>query len=179
MIRDWKRRKLHGKRATKVDMKSFLRMGPEALPQVWDKVKNLPRGGRIMSLLIGRMARYTGTIPFEILELSAGYARVRMSDTRRVRNHLGSVHAIALANLGEASSGLAFNMALPKGTRAILTQFHIDYLKKARGPITAECRCEQPSTSEQKDYDVEANLTDEAGDIVARVRATWRAGPRS
>ena len=102
---------------------------------------------------------------------------VEMRDRRRVRNHLRSIHAIALVNLAELSTGLALNVGLPDDARGILKGIRIDYLKKARGKITAECTCAPPATSDETEIEVVGELTDTGGDVVARATALWLVGP--
>ncbi len=95
-----------------------------------------------------------------------------------MRNHLRSIHAVALTNAGELASGLAMTTALPVGTRAIATKLTTEYLKKARGTIVVECRvADAPHPAAPMDVEVESTLTDRGGEVVARVRATWRVAP--
>jgi acyl-coenzyme A thioesterase PaaI-like protein len=146
---------------------------PSTLKKLWGGLAAVPGRGRIMGQVIGRMAPYTGTIRPEVLELEPGHARVLMRDRRAVRNHLSSVHAIALMNLGEVATGTAMLVSVPEGARAIITRLAMDYLKKARGPITADCRCDLTETLERKEYAVTADLTNAEGEVVARAHATW------
>lgn len=150
---------------------------PESLMRAWALLRHAPGGGVLMGELIGRMAPYTGTIHPEILTLEEGHVRVRMRDRRAVRNHLRSVHAIALMNLGEVSTGVAVLSSLNNGMRGIITHLAMDYLRKARGPITAECRAPTPVPGERREYDVQADLTDASGQVVARAHARWLIGP--
>ncbi len=83
----------------------------------YDKMKHLPGGKRLFSRVVWRMAPYTGTIGATVLHLEAGHSRVQMKDRKRVRNHLDSVHAIALINLAEVSTGLAMLYGLPDDAR--------------------------------------------------------------
>lgn len=149
-----------------------------SLRNLWGVLRSVPGGGRVMGALVGRMAPYTGTIRPEVLVLERGHAKLRMNDTRRVRNHLKSVHAIALMNLGEATTGLAMLFSLPEDARGIITRLSMEYLKKSRGPITAECTIVVPETSERQEHDFVADLTNEAGEVVARAHARWMIGPR-
>jgi uncharacterized protein (TIGR00369 family) len=144
----------------------------------WDALSGVPGGKRVFSRLVGTAAPYTGTLGGQVEELREGYARVRLRDRRRVRNHLDSIHAIALMNLVEMATGLAFTYSLPANARAILTGLSIDYLKKARGTLTAECRCEVPETSERREVTIEGEIRNAQGIVVARAQARWLVGPK-
>jgi acyl-coenzyme A thioesterase PaaI-like protein len=154
-------------------------VSPDSLRRVWSVLRHAPGGGLVMGRILGNMAPYTGSIRPEVIALEEGYARVRMRDRRAVRNHLRSVHAIALMNLGEVATGVAMMFSLPTGMRGIITHLEMDYLKKARGPITAECRCPPAEAGERREYDVTADLLDESGTVVARALARWMVGPES
>lgn len=151
-------------------------VSPSQLLPLWNLLKNVPGGGVLLGRLAGQMAPYTATIRPEVLTLEKGFARVRMRDTRRVRNHLNSVHAIALMNLGEVTTGMAVITALPDGLRGIPKRLSMDYLKKARGPLVGECSCAAVTSTDRQDLEVSAELKNEAGEVVAVAHATWRIG---
>ena len=143
----------------------------------WDRLSRLPGGRRLFSWLVGWMAPYSGSMGAVVLELGAGHSRVRLRDRRRVRNHLKSVHAVALMNLAELSSGLALTCALPTSARAIITRLSIDYLKKARGVLVASCDFAPPDATVRAEHELVSELRDAAGDVVARATARWLVGP--
>jgi len=149
----------------------------ERLRTLWARLAPLPGGKTLFSFLLGRMTPYSGSIGARVAALEPGYCRVMLRDRRRVRNHLGSIHAIALANLGEMASGLAVLVGLPPGIQGIVTGFSITYLKKARGLLTAECRAERLDVTSEQEYEAAVVVTDTAGDIVARATARWRLRP--
>lgn len=149
-----------------------------ALRDAWDLLSGLPGGRVLFSKLVGRIAPYTGSIGATVTELRPGYAQVVMPDRRGVRNHLHSVHAIALANLAECAGNLALAYSLPDDARFIVTGLEIEYTKKARGPITALAECHVPGSAARAEYPISISLRDGSGEEVARVLLHSLVGPK-
>ena len=144
---------------------------------LWARLSPLPGGRWLFSRLLGRMVPYTASLGATVVHFEPGHVRVQLRDRRRVRNHLRSVHAIALANLGELSTGLSLIGALGADVRGILTGLEVTYSKKARGLLEAEARCTIPDVTETVDHMVETHIRDAKGDTVAVVSARWRLSP--
>lgn len=144
---------------------------------LWRQLSPLPLGRELFMIAFGSMVPYSGALGARVESLEPGHVRMRLTDRRAVRNHLNSVHAIALANLGEMASGLAMTTALPSGIRSIVTGLSIEYAKKARGTLTVESRVTVPDVTTDIEHDVRAEIRDAAGEVVATVTVRWRLGP--
>ncbi|MDQ3341731.1 MAG: DUF4442 domain-containing protein [Myxococcota bacterium] len=145
---------------------------------IWNLVSGFPGGKTLFSKLVGRMAPYTGTINATVTVLRAGYAEVVMHDKKSVRNHLDCVHAVALANLAELAGNIALAYSLPDDGRFIVSGMEIEYLKKARGTITAVGEPPVPRTANRAQYDVPVTLRDASGETVAQVILHSLVGPK-
>jgi len=142
---------------------------------LWKRWGKTAFGRRVYSLMLGRMVPYSGSIGALVLQLEPGYVRIELRERRALRNHLHSIHAIALANLGELASGLAMLAALPGDVKAIVTKLEIEYLKKARGRLLAEGRAEFPGAiTGTVTHLALAEIRDNTGDVVARLHVYWQ-----
>jgi len=143
----------------------------------WQRLSSVPAGSMIFSLFLGWYAPYSGSIKSRVEVLRPGLSRITLRDRWRVRNHLQSIHAIAMINLGEIATGLAVLTTLDSNMRGIVLGLQAEYLKKARGKLTANASFELPSiVGEDVPCESETEIVDEAGDVVAIVRATWLIG---
>ncbi len=152
--------------------------GPNLL-KAWRAAAKLPRGGALFTKTIWRFVPYTATVGAEVIELDERRSLLRLRDRRRVRNHLKCVHAIALANFAEATTGLAMVTGMPVGYRGIVTGLEMKYLLKARGTLLAKCSAPE-ITAEQSAYTVTTDITDASGEVVAVGTFFWKvSGPRT
>lgn len=146
--------------------------------KMWKKLGHSVVGRKLFNFMLGRVVPYSGNIKAEVLTLENGKVTIAMQDRRAVRNHLKSIHAIALANLGELASGLAMFSKVPNSTRAIVVDLDISYLKKARGRLIATGTATPPDIIDAPIKSiVEAVIKDSSGDIVATINVHWLLSP--
>jgi len=244
-----------------------IRSEPNILDQ-WNSYNSSALGRWLFSWQVGRIAPYSGSIKAQIISLKAGSALLSIKDRRSIRNHLNSIHAIALTNsvlqqyssdeyraiqsvqnkarvagnghsltktlntvldalgcslrasqkavihvvallvkgatipfkvrlvadsfltrcihqtyiagvLSELSSGLAMITALPINIRAIVVNLEIEFIKKARGKLTAEGSANPPlDIFEPIVSPATATIKDQSGDIVALITVNWLLAPK-
>ncbi len=68
-------------------------------------------------------------------------------------------------------------VGLPDNVRGIPVRFAIDFVKKARGDLVAECRCDVPAVYTPLEIDLHPEIRDASGDVVARASVRWRLSP--
>ena len=136
--------------------------------EAWNLLAGLPGGKALFSRAIGQLAPYSASVGARVVALRPGFCQAAVDDRRAVRNHLQCIHAIALCNVAELAGNLAVAYALPDDARFIVAGLSIEYLKKARGTITATGECSPTMTSARHEYAVPVVLTDAAGEVVAR-----------
>lgn len=148
------------------------------LRDTWNRLSRIPGGRTLFSRMVGAMAPYTRTIGAKIVRLEPGRSEVVMRDRPGLRNHLSSVHAVALANLAELTGNVALAYSMPDDARFIVAGMSLDYVKKARGTITGRCECPIPDTAERCEFEVPVTLHDAQGDVVVRATLRSLVGPK-
>ena len=146
----------------------------EKILQTWKKLQHKPFGKYLFSRSVGNIAPYTGSIKALITDLHPGYCQTYLKQRRSNMNHLNSIHAIALINLGELTSGLAVLSGLSNDVRGILTQLSMEYPKKSKGHLTADCTCDIPEVvNESLTHQVTTIIRNSDRETVAIGTFTW------
>lgn len=105
------------------------------LLKLYRRMRRWPAGQWLFSRAVCFTAPYFGTISPRITVLEKGRCEATIPDRRRVHNHIGSVHAIALCNLAELCAGVMTDASLPPGMRWIPKGMTVSYLKRAQGRL--------------------------------------------
>ena len=127
------------------------------------------RAGRwLFTRVVCGKAPYFSTISPSIAKLDIGVCEASITRHRRITNHIGSIHAIAMCNLAELVGGLMTDASVPAGMRWIPRGMQVKYLKKAMGKLTATAVPAQPFRESESGYEELAmvGLVDESGDKV-------------
>ena len=80
---------------------------------LYRRLVSLPGGRWLYARLICFKAPYFATIAPRFVTLEPGRCEVTIRDRRRVHNHIGTVHAIALCNAAELSAGMMTDVTIP------------------------------------------------------------------
>jgi len=151
--------------------------GSEALRR-WQTLSGTAFGRWLFSRMVAVKAPYFASIRavFDVLE--PGRAVARMRKRRAVTNHIGTVHAIAMANLCELVAGTVTEVSVPRSMRWIPRGMQIDYLAKAETDLTGEATLPPVTEGEAQDIVVPVTVKDRDGKTVVRAVITMYLSPR-
>ena len=134
---------------------------------LWNAARKLPLGERVFSRAFAFKTPYFATIRPRFTVIEPYHAELVIPDRRRVHNHLGTVHAIALCNGLEAAMGALAEASIPTGKRWIPKGMEVAYTAKARGDITCIAETDRLQwLSDDPDLPVRVRGVDREGTVV-------------
>ena len=148
---------------------------------LYRRMARWPAGRWVFSRAICLKAPYFSTISPRFVALEVGRCEVRIRDRRRVHNHIGTVHAIALCNLAELSAGMMAEVTVPASMRWIPQGMTVEYPAKASGTMHALAVPEsavRESVSIGYVWPVSVSVRDDGGQEVFRARIDMWVSPR-
>ena len=104
---------------------------------LWHKTRGIPVvGPRVFSFAFGQKAPYFASIHPRFTVLEPNHAELVIPKRRGVKNHIGTVHAIALCNGLEAAMGALAEVTIPADKRWIPKGMEVAYTAKADSDVT-------------------------------------------
>jgi acyl-coenzyme A thioesterase PaaI-like protein len=134
-------------------------MSTDAL-KLYNKLAQYPGGRWLFSKLVGWRAPYFASIGGVFRTLRAGFVEVHLKKRRKVHNHIGTVHALAIGNLCELAAGTLIEASIPKDLRWIPKGMQINYLKKAATDLRAICQIDAPELLQPGDLPMKVEVFD-------------------
>lgn len=160
-------------------------MSANRLSRAVNLINHLPRRVQpaLLSLLFASQVRFAGTARVRINSLTQQQAYLTLRDRNRVRNHVGSIHAAAMALLAESATGFLVGMNVPDTHLLLIKTLRVDYNKRAIGSLraVATLTTEQLSavaTQPRGEVTVQVEVTDESGQSPIACEMIWAWLPR-
>jgi acyl-coenzyme A thioesterase PaaI-like protein len=129
---------------------------------LYTRLSKRPLGPEVFSLLYAIKAPYFWSVRPQVRSMAQHHAEVVVPLRRAVRNHIGTLHAIAAVNGLEAAMGLLAEATCPDGKRWIPVGMTVRYPAKS----TTDLLC--VAETDEADW--------ELGDVPVRVKAVRRDG---
>ena len=146
--------------------------------RAWKRHGGHAFGRWIFSRMVCLRAPYFASIRPTFDRLEPGCAEARFKKRRSVTNHIGTVHAIAMANLCELVAGTGTDASVPPGMRWIPKGMTIEYLAKATSDVRATATLPPIDKGEARDVIVNVDVFDQSGTLVVHADITMYVSPK-
>ncbi len=120
-------------------------------------------GNEDFTKMVTEFAPYFQTIDPVFVDLRPGYAELAVVNQKKIHNHLGTVHAIAMCNAAELVAGMMTEVSIPADLRWIPVGMTVKYLAKAKTDLTVVARGEHLDWTKKGNTDVPVVITDTGG----------------
>ena len=144
------------------------------------KIQRLPEFTHkfAMSKAFGSVIKYAGHSGVRFEVLSESECVVSIKNKKKVQNHIGGIHAAAMALLAETATGFVFGMNVPDNKLPLIKKMDIDYVKRSTGDMKAAASLTQEQIQKIKTEDkgtvvVPVIITDEANVEPIKANMTW------
>lgn len=149
------------------------------------KLDRLSPGLRLslITWLFGGTVRFVRTAGLRFQELGEERAVLVIPNRRRVQNHIHTVHAAAVALLGETATGAVFGMSVPDDRIPLLKSMRVNYQKRSRGALRAEATLPLEARlrirkDEKGEVSIPVRITDETGEPTVDAEYIWAWRPK-
>jgi acyl-coenzyme A thioesterase PaaI-like protein len=133
---------------------------------LYRRLSKVPHGRRVFSIAFGRRAPYFRSIRPRFVDLTPHYAELVIPNRRQVRNHIDTMHAIAVCNGLEAAMGALAEATIPAGMRWLPKSMQVEYIAKATGDITCVAQTTPDDWEGVPDVSVTVTATRDDGTVV-------------
>jgi acyl-coenzyme A thioesterase PaaI-like protein len=152
--------------------------------KIVNKVNKAPRGMRsfLLTKIFCTTVKFANTASIKLVSVTHTQAVLTLENKKKVRNHIGGIHAIAAALLAESATGIVFGMNVLDSSVPLLKSMTIHYQRRMKGNLTAIAKISESDVQLIENSDkgtmmVKVEITDESEQqpIVCEMEWAWAA----
>ncbi len=151
------------------------------LAKTVQKLEKYPKS--LLSYVVGRTVKFVGTAGVQFEEMTMDRVVVTLKNRKKVRNHIGQIHAAAMVLLAETATGMVVGMNLPDDKIPLIKSLKTDFVRRSEGMMRAEAWLEEAQkqrilTEEKGEVLVNVKVRDESGKAPIECEMLWAWIPK-
>lgn len=153
---------------------------PNRLNKLVKASSKLPKGiqSRLLSRAFGRVVPMVGAAKIQYQHVSPERVEVSIANHKAMQNHIGQVHACAMALIAETATGFVTAMNVPDSAIVLIKSFKVDFKRPTQGGMKAIATLtpeqqQQMQSTEKGETLVQVLVTDETGEAPIQCEMLW------
>ena len=150
------------------------------LNKLVNATSKLPKSiqSRLLSQAFGRVVPMIGSAKIRYLNISKQQVEVHLANHKAMQNHIGQLHACAMALLAETATGFVTAMNVPDSAVVLIKSIKIDYKRPTKGALRAIATLSQEQQqrmqgAEKGETLVQVSVSDESGEAPIQCEMLW------
>lgn len=150
-----------------------------------NKVNKMPKVLRpwLLDKAIGGVVKFVGTAGVHFEKMTTQKVVISLQNKKKVRNHIGQIHAAATTLLAETATGMVVGMNIPDDKVPLMKELSINFIRRSLGKQMAvawlsEEQIDTIRNTPKGDLNVPIRVTDETGQEVIQAVMNWAWVPK-
>lgn len=132
----------------------------------------------LLTKLFCSQVKYANTTGIHILSIEPNRVEIEIANKRKVQNHIGGVHAVAVALMVESATGIVFGVNLQDSKLPLLKSMKVDFNRRMQGALKAVATITDEQISELQREDkgdmfINVVVTDESNESPVECFMHW------
>ena len=130
------------------------------------------------TFVFNNMVKLAGTAGLRVAKLTGREVEVSLKNKRRIRNHIGGLHACSMALAAESATGMIVGMNVRDTHIPLIKAMNIKFVRRCQGDIRAKATLseedyERIHEEDKGDVTVEVTVEDESGQEPIEAEMVW------
>lgn len=137
----------------------------------------------VLSRALGNTVKFVGTAGCQFEEMTTDKVVVSLKNRKKVRNHIGQIHAAAMVLIAETATGMLVGMNVPDDKLPLMKKLEAKYVRRSKGQMRAEAWLTEEQKTQIKSQEkgevlVNVKVTDESGEEPVLCQMLWAWVPK-
>eukprot|EP00123_Amoebidium_parasiticum_P012504 comp21402_c0_seq1/m.29475 comp21402_c0_seq1/g.29475 ORF comp21402_c0_seq1/g.29475 comp21402_c0_seq1/m.29475 type:complete len:167 (-) comp21402_c0_seq1:525-1025(-) len=158
-----------------------------AFSSIVGRIQRLPLpsniNNRLLAWALGSKVKFFGTAKIDVEHMAPNQVSLVIRNRSRVQNHIGGVHAAAMALVAESATGFVVGMNVRDSATPVIKTMTVNFVRRAKGNLRAVAELSEEQIRhireiEKGEISVPITVTDEDDKEPIKCTMVWAWTPK-